>query len=149
VSFGGTSAVVTSIGLTVGFATATANRAALVGSLLIVGIADNITDSLSVHVYQESEGLEPGQAIRSTASNFATRLVVTATFVAIAAFVPRPLVALSAMAWGAVLLAALTRSLARERDVPTRRELVRHLGVAAIVIVVSRVIGGAIGSSVR
>src|SRR5581483_4947091 len=80
VSFGGTSAVVTSIGLTVGFATATANRAALVGSLLIVGIADNITDSLSVHVYQESEGLEPGQAIRSTASNFATRLVVTATF---------------------------------------------------------------------
>ena len=80
-SYGGTAAIVTSIGLVVGFAAASVSRMAIVGSLLVVGIADNLSDSLSVHLYQESEGLEPMDAIRSTASNFAVRAGVTASFV--------------------------------------------------------------------
>lgn len=149
VSFGGTAAVVTSIGLVVGFATATASRGVLVGSLLIVGIADNITDSLSVHIYQESEGLEPVQALRSTFANFLTRLVVTTTFVAIAAAVPRSWLVASAVIWGTALLAILTKALARQRGVSARRELVRHLGVAVVVVLASVIIGKLIGSSLH
>ena len=145
-SYGGTAAVITSIGLVVGFVTATGSRGALVGSLLIVGLADNITDSLSIHIYQESEGLEAARALRTTAINSATRLLVTATFVVLAVLVPRSWLAPAAIIWGTLLLSALTQALARERHVSTGRELGLHLSVAAAVVFLSWVIGTVIGS---
>ena len=57
-SFGGTSAVVTSMGLIIGLGAAGAGKATIVSGLLIVGFADNMTDSLSIHMYQEAEKLE-------------------------------------------------------------------------------------------
>lgn len=49
-SFGGPAAIVTSMALIVGLGAATAGKAAIVGSLLVIGLADNLTDSLSVHL---------------------------------------------------------------------------------------------------
>lgn len=53
VSFGAVSAIVTSIGLIIGFGAAGIPRPTIVAGLLIVGLADNLTDSLSMHIYQE------------------------------------------------------------------------------------------------
>jgi len=147
VSFGGTAAVITSIGLVVGFVTASGSRTALVGSLLIVGLADNVTDSLSIHIYQESEGLESTRALHATVVNFATRLLVTATFVLLAIAVPRSWLAPSAILWGVLLLGTLTRSLARQRQQSAGRELVLHLSVAGVVVVLSWAIGLVINSA--
>ncbi len=65
-SFGSTSAVVTSMGLIIGLGTATAQVSTIVSALLIVGVADNISDSLSIHMYQEAEKLEERAAFRTT-----------------------------------------------------------------------------------
>jgi len=46
-SFGGTSAIVTSMGLIIGLGAARAEMATIVSGLLIVGFADNMTDSLT------------------------------------------------------------------------------------------------------
>ena len=70
VAFGSNSAIVTSLGLIVGFGAATVSRAALVSGLLIVGLADNISDSLSIQIYQEAENLESGSAFKATLTNF-------------------------------------------------------------------------------
>ena len=59
---------------------ATATKAQVVGALLIIGIADNLTDSLSVHIYQEAEHLAERQALRTTVCNFFARLVVSLSF---------------------------------------------------------------------
>ena len=40
--------------------------ATIVSGLLIVGFADNMTDSLSIHMYQEAEKLEERAAFRVT-----------------------------------------------------------------------------------
>ena len=61
VSFGSPAAIVTSMALIVGLDAATATKAQVVGALLIIGIADNLTDSLSVHIYQEAERLAEQQ----------------------------------------------------------------------------------------
>jgi len=139
VSLGSTSAVVTSIGLVVGFGFA--ERATLIASLLIVGIADNLTDSLSVHLYQEAEGLEAHEAFTSTVTNFIARLAITATFVALVALLTDGWLMVAAIAWGLLVLGMLTVSLAHQRHAPVRRELLRHYAIAAIVIVLSRAIG--------
>jgi len=140
-SFGGTAAIVTSMGLIIGLGAARAEMAAIVSALLILGFADNMTDSLSIHMYQEAEKLEGRAAFRATLTNFVTRVLVALSFVAIVLTVPKPYAGLVAFAWGGALLAAISYILARARGVGPAREVVKHLGVAVLVIAASRVIG--------
>lgn len=87
-SFGSTAAIVTSKGIIVGFDAATMPRAAVVRSLLVIALADNIADSLSIHVYQESEKLEERAAFRTTLTNFVARFLVVLTFIGWAVLLP-------------------------------------------------------------
>jgi VIT1/CCC1 family predicted Fe2+/Mn2+ transporter len=148
-SFGSTSAIVTSVGVIVGFGPSAASRPWMVSSLLIIALADNITDSLSIHVYQESEQLNGRAAFRATMTNFVTRLIVAASFVALVVALPTPLIAAASLAWGAFLLASLTYALARSRDVRPLPEIFKHLVVAVIVVAVSRALGSVIHAYVH
>ena len=141
ISFGGTAAVVTSMGLIFGLEAAASSRQTIVAALLIVAVADNLTDSLSVHVYQEAERLQGREALRSTVANFVTRLLFALSFVGLAAVLPRSLLLLVAPAWGFALLAWLTYLIARARGAPVGWEIAKHFVVALIVLGVSRWLG--------
>ena len=64
-AYGRAAAILTSVRLVVGFNEASSTTRDLIGALLIVAIADNLTDSLSIHIYQESEHLQPRSRRRS------------------------------------------------------------------------------------
>ncbi|HEX3953015.1 MAG TPA: hypothetical protein VHW90_05540 [Stellaceae bacterium] len=144
-SFGGPAAIVTSMGLIVGLDTATATKAAVVGGLLIIGLADNLTDSLSVHIYQESERLAERQAFRTTVANYFSRLTVTVSFVFLFALLPSTAAIATCLAWGLFLLCGLSYLLAKERQVSAAGEILKHVGVAFAVIAISKVLGLFIG----
>jgi VIT1/CCC1 family predicted Fe2+/Mn2+ transporter len=129
------------MGVSVGLNAATATKAAIVSGLLIIAVADNISDSLSIHVYQESEGLESKSAFRSTITNFLARFLATFTFVVLVIALPSALVGPILLAWGLVLLSVLTYLLARERGVSAASEIVKHVAVALLVVFVSRTLG--------
>ena len=126
-SFGGTSAIVTSMGLIIGLGAARAEMATIVSGLLIVGFADNMTDSLSIHMYQEAEKLEDRAAFTATLTNFVTCILVALSFVAIVLKLPKPSAGIVALAWGCALLAAISYILARARGVSPASEVVKHL----------------------
>ena len=140
-SFGGPAAIVTSMALIVGLDAATVAKAAIVGSLLVIGLADNLTDSLSVHIYQESERLAHRQALRTTAANYVARLTVTASFMLLVLLLPARAAEFAAVGWGIFLLSGLSYLLAKARQVSATGEIVKHAGVALGVIVMSKVIG--------
>ena len=56
------------------------SKPTIIAGLLIIGFADNLTDLVSIHIYQESEKLEQHSALRSTLGNFVTRLVISLSF---------------------------------------------------------------------
>ncbi|HVO10359.1 MAG TPA: hypothetical protein VMX54_06345 [Vicinamibacteria bacterium] len=141
-SYGGTAAIVTGMGLIVAFDAGTTSKATLIASLLVVAIADNLADSLAIHVYQESEKLDSKRAFRATVANYVTRLLVAGSFVTLAAVVPARSLVPVILAWGMTLLCALTYLVAKSRGVAPGLEVVKHLAVAIAVIVVSRGIGG-------
>jgi VIT1/CCC1 family predicted Fe2+/Mn2+ transporter len=147
ISFGGTSAIVTSMGLILGLDAAGATQKAIVGALLIVAVADNLSDSLSVHIYQEAERLEKREAFISTVANFTARLLAALTFVVLVLALPAELTPAATIAWGLVLLALLTERIARARGAPIAKEVGKHLAVAGAVLVVSRVLGTWISGS--
>jgi VIT1/CCC1 family predicted Fe2+/Mn2+ transporter len=127
--------------LIAGLDAAKAGRTSVVSALLIAAVADNLTDSLSVHMYQESERLEQRDAFIGTLTNFGTRLIVCLSFVLIVVLFPGPLAAVWGLVWGMSLLVALTCVLARYRHVNAVSEVGKHLGVAVGVILVSRIVG--------
>src|SRR5512133_2986298 len=109
VSFGGTAAIVTSVALVVGLDAATATKSTIVSGLLIVALADNLTDALSMHVYQESERRLPSrEAFLSTVSNFVARLLLSMTFVLLVMVLPTRGAVIASAAWGFGLLVVLT-----------------------------------------
>lgn len=140
-SFGSTAAIITSMGLIVGLDAATASTGALLGSILIAGLADNLTDSLSVHIYQESERLPEREAFRTTALNFVARFSVSLTFLLILVVLPRLTAVRLSLIWGFFLLSALSYLIARARAVSAFSEIWKHGAVAVVVILVSKVIG--------
>jgi VIT1/CCC1 family predicted Fe2+/Mn2+ transporter len=140
-SYGGTAAIVTGMGLVVAFDAGTTSKATLISSLLVVAIADNLADSLAIHVYQESENLDARKAFRSTVANYVTRLVVAGSFVILALVMPAPSLVPVVLGWGMALLCALTYFVARARGAAPWLEVLKHLAVAIVVIVVSRGIG--------
>ena len=141
ISFGGTAAIGTSMALIVGLDAANAGRTVIVSALLIAAVADNLTDSLSVHMYQESERLEQKDAFVGTVANFVTRFIVCLSFVLIVALLRGPAAVMGGIAWGMSLLAALSWLLARHRKVSATAEVAKHLAVALVIILVSKSVG--------
>lgn len=140
-SFGGVAAVVTSLGLIIGLDAASASRATIVGGLLIVAIADNLTDSLSIHMYQESERLDARKAFRATLINFATRFSLALSFVLLMIILPLRIALIASSIWGLLLLTGLTYVIARDRGRPVMPELLKHIAAAVAVLVASKAIG--------
>ena len=141
IGFGGTAAIVTSMGLILGLQAAASSRQAIVGALLIVAVADNLSDSLSVHVYQEAERLEAREAFISTFANFVARLLVASTFVFMVIVLPPEALPWATTAWGLLLLAGLTHRIARARGAPVGKEIAKHVAIAAVVLFISRLLG--------
>jgi VIT1/CCC1 family predicted Fe2+/Mn2+ transporter len=140
-SFGATAAIVTSIGLIVGLDAATAAKATILSGLLIIAIADNLTDSLSVHIYQESEQLEPRAAFHATLTNFAARLGLSLSFAFLVLILPLRVAVIASILWGLLLLTGLSYVVARSRKLPVLREIAKHVAIAVIVMASSKTIG--------
>ncbi len=141
ISFGGTAAVVTSMALITGLSAANATKPVIISALLIAAVADNLTDTLSVHVFQESEHLDRKAVLTGTITNFFTRLLLGSSFVLLAGLVPLAHVAKAGLIWGTLLLSTLTYFVARERKARPLPEILIHLMVTFVVITASMLIG--------
>jgi hypothetical protein len=141
ISFGSPAAIVTCMGLIIGLDAATATKTAVIGSLLIIGVADNLTDSLSVHIYQEAERLAERRAFGTTIANYLARLMVTLSFVLLLLLLPGSVAVFSCALWGFFLLSGLSYLLAKARRVSAFSEIYKHAGVTLVVIVISKALG--------
>jgi VIT1/CCC1 family predicted Fe2+/Mn2+ transporter len=147
VSFGGTAAIVTSVALIFGLDAATATKSTIVSGLLIVALADNLTDALSMHIYEESERRKgTREAFVATWSNFVARFLLALTFVALVLLLPVHWAVAASATWGLALLSLLTWALARERQVSFATELAKHLTAALAVTLASLGIGAFINA---
>ena len=140
-SFGAVSAIVTSVGVIIGFGAAGLSKPTIIAGLLIVGLADNLSDSLSIHIYQESEKLEEHSAFRSTLGNFVTRFVISMSFVILVLALSSRNTMFMSLAWGVSLLIGLTWLVANSRGANVTAEILKHLTAATVVVAVSHGVG--------
>jgi hypothetical protein len=140
-SFGATTAIITSVGLVAGLNYGADAKAHIVGGLLIIALADNVSDSFGIHVYKESETSDRREVLVTTLGNFAMRLCVTLSFIVLTLLLPAGVLVWGISVWGLSLLALLSVSISRAKGRPMARELILHLAVATLVILGSRYLG--------
>lgn len=139
-AFGATAAVLTSMALIVGLGSANTGKASIIAGLLIIGIADNLSDSLGIHVHEECDS-KGAEALTLSVSNYVTRLLLVGSFVALVVLLPFDVARLASLLWGVTLLSVLTYYIAKARSANPTSQIVLHLVVAAAVIALSQGIG--------
>ncbi len=70
VSFGSTSAIITNLGLMAGLHSGPHAKGSIIGGILIIAFADNISDSFGIHIFSESEKTDKKEVWTSTLMNF-------------------------------------------------------------------------------
>lgn len=146
-SFGITSGVITTLGLLVGLSAGTSSRAAVLGGILTIALADSFSDALGIHVSEESEGVHTRREVWvATFSTFGAKLLTALTFVIPVLVLDLSVAVVVSIAWGAVALVLLSLDLARRQNVDPRPLVFEHLGVAALVVAAAHLIGLGISS---
>jgi VIT1/CCC1 family predicted Fe2+/Mn2+ transporter len=139
--FGSSAAIITDVSLIVGLGSARAGKGPILAGLLTIAVADNISDSLGIHLYKESEGYGEKLSLLSTILNFISRLLISCTFIVIVLVLPMAQALYVGLIWGLLLIVFISYLISRNnRDNPIK-EMAIHVLIAAVVIVLSRFLG--------
>jgi VIT1/CCC1 family predicted Fe2+/Mn2+ transporter len=140
-SFGATSAIITNLGIITGLDTLTHPKLSIIGALLVIALADNLSDSFGIHIYQESEHIGKKEVWLSTLTNFLTRLFVSSTFIIMIIVLPIRLAVVCSVVWGLLVLTVMTYTIAKQQKINPFSAIFVHLTIAVIVVVASNFIG--------
>jgi VIT1/CCC1 family predicted Fe2+/Mn2+ transporter len=138
ISFGLTSAVITTLGLMVGLHSGTQSRIVVLAGILTIAVADAFSDALGIHISEEAENIHSAKEIwGATAATFLTKFLFAMTFL-----VPVLLISLSAaiivnLIWGLSILTVLSYIIARSQGKPPWKIIGEHLLIAIVVIAVT------------
>lgn len=141
-SFGLTSGIITTLGLIVGLHSSTHSTIAVISGILVIAISDSLSDSIGIHVSEESEGEHTDEEVwESTAATFLSKLIFASTFIAPVLLLPLSIAIALSVAWGLSLLAIFSFHIAKRQGIEPRRVVAEHLAIAILVILAAHGIG--------
>jgi len=141
-SFGLTSAIITTLGLMVGVYSGTHSRLAVIGSILVIAIADAFSDSLGIHISEESENIHtPKEIWESTLYTFLSKFIFGITFVIPVIIFELHLAIIIAGIWGLLLLGVFSFYIAKNEGAAPWKVISEHIFVALIVILITHYTG--------
>ena len=115
--FGATSGVITTMGLITGLNSGTQSIAAVLGGILVIAVADSMSDALGIHLAEEPDPNTDHEHVwRATITTFLTKCIFALSFA-----VPLLLLALgpaviASIIWGMTVIMILSYLLARARE---------------------------------
>jgi vacuolar iron transporter family protein len=140
-SFGSTSAIITNLGLMAGLHSGPHARGSIIGGILIIAFADNISDSFGIHIFSESEKTDKKEVWASTLTNFFSRVIVSLSFIALLVFLPLNAAMITSILWGLFLLAVISYFIAAHDGTDPSSSIAMHLLIAVAVIALSNIAG--------
>ena len=141
-SFGLTSGIITTLGLIVGLHSGTHSRIVIIGGIITIAIADAFSDSVGIHISEESEGKHNSREIwESTISTLLSKFIFSISFV-----IPILLLSLStaitiSLIWGFSLIGIFSYYTAKLRKSKPWKSILEHLAIALLVIVITHYVG--------
>ena len=144
--FGATSGVITTLGLIAGLNAGTRSLTAVLGGILVIAVADAMSDALGIHLAEESDPQTSTQHVWvATISTFLTKFIFAISFAVPLLWLPLDQAVLASIAWGMFVIIALSYFLARSQKASPILIIGEHLAIAILVVVVSDLIGAWVG----
>ena len=144
--FGLTSGVITTLGLIVGLNSSTHSSKIVIGGILVIAIADAMSDALGIHVAEESLTYKTEKQIwAATFSTFFAKMIFSSLFI-----IPFLLFDLSvaipfSVITGIILIAVFSYYLARRRKVNPFGVVFEHVLIAILVVLATHWVGDWVG----
>jgi VIT1/CCC1 family predicted Fe2+/Mn2+ transporter len=146
-SFGLTSAIITTLGLMVGLHSGTKSKLVVIGGILIIAIADAFSDALGIHISEESENKHTTAEIwESTIATFLAKFIFASTFIIPLLLFPLNTAIVVSIMYGLILLSLFSLYMAREQGEKAWKVIGEHLVIAIMVIMLTHYVGEWIGS---
>lgn len=140
--FGATSGVITTIGLIVGLNSGTRSITAVLGGILVIAVADAMSDALGIHLAEEADpNTDHGHVWAATIMTFVTKFVFSISFAVPLLLLPLATAVSVSVVWGLLVIVILSYFLARSQDESPYYIIGEHLGIAILVLVFSHYIG--------
>jgi len=146
ISFGLTSAVITTLGLMVGLHSGTQSRIVVLAGILTIAVADAFSDALGIHISEEAENIHSAKEIwGATAATFLTKFLFAMSFLVPVLFISLSAAIIVNLIWGLSILTVLSYIIARSQGKPPWKIIGEHLLIAIVVIAVTHWLGEWIG----
>ncbi len=141
-SFGITSAIITTLGLMVGLESSTNSAAVVIGGIIIIAVGDALSDSLAMHISEESEDHHTSKEIwESTISTFIFKFIFASTFIVPVLLLPLQEAIIVSVIWGVSLICALSFLMARSQKKSPYGVIGEHMVIAVFVIAFTHYLG--------
>lgn len=134
-SFGAVSAVITGLAIVVGFWGAPDAKVTIITALVILALADNISDSFSIHLHHKSEREKWTRS--ETVFNFLTRFVIVLCFSGFVIFLSEYYYTVCSVIFGLAIMTVISYSIAKYRKVSLTLTIVKYVGLSIFVMIAS------------
>ncbi len=140
--FGTTSGVITTLGVIIGLNAGTESLVAVIGGVLVIAVADAMSDALGIHLAQESDAdASDRQVWAATFSTFFAKFLTALSFALPFVLLDLGLAILVSVVWGYLIICLLSYHLASEQGMKPLNVIVEHIAIATFVIFASHAIG--------
>jgi VIT1/CCC1 family predicted Fe2+/Mn2+ transporter len=140
--FGATSGVITTIGLIVGLNSGTRSITAVLGGILVIAVADAMSDALGIHLAEESDpGTSHAHVWAATVMTFLTKFVFSISFAIPLLLLSLSVAVIVSVIWGMLVIIVLSYFLARSQQESPIAIVAEHLTIALLVVFLSHYIG--------
>ncbi len=146
--FGATSGVITTLGLMTGLNAGTHSLAAVLGGILVIAVADAMSDALGIHLAEEADPSSTTEHIwAATVSTFLNKFVFALSVAIPLLLLPLDLAVMASVVWGMLVITVLSYFIARVQEASPIAIIVEHLTIALLVVVLSHFIGVWVGKA--
>jgi len=140
--FGLTSGVITTLGLIIGLNSGIGSKEVILAGILIIAIADALSDAFGVHISEESGRKKSHQDVwNSTFATFFSKLFFALTFLIPILLFELKVAVMVSIFWGLFLIVIFNIYLAKIMKEKVSELLFKHVMIAILVIVVTHLTG--------
>ena len=141
-SFGLTSGIITTLGLIVGLHSSTHSSLVVIGGVLVIAIADSLSDALGIHISEEAENKHTTKEVwESTIMTFLSKLIFASMFIIPLLLFPLSVAIIVSIIWGLSLIVIFSFYMAKQQGIKPYKVIAEHLFIAILVIIATHYVG--------
>ncbi len=141
-SFGLASGVITTLGLIIGLHASTGSKMVIIGGILVIAIADAMSDALGIHLAEESSGSHSHREVwQATIATFLSKFIFALTFVIPILIFELHIAIIVSIIWAIALIFGFSFYIAKQQGNKPWHTSFEHLLIAVLVIIITHYVG--------